>query len=149
MATVRLLVTCVGGFAWTEWELHHRLYRVSPCKSVMDWLQRMWWKTMRRPCFFSSTPASVILTHYIIAVALAAARASRFSLVPEACSWPARETKHVPVLLMKAAWRPLTEQTFCLTAWGEWGCYHYRFSCSDYCQRSDDNHCYFPNTINV
>ena len=44
-------------------------------------------------CFFSSRPASVILTHYIIAVDLTTALASRFSAVPVAYSWPERGAK--------------------------------------------------------
>lgn len=42
---------------------------------------------------FSSAPASVILTHYIIAVDLATAPTLTFSAVPEAHSWPVRGTK--------------------------------------------------------
>lgn len=40
--------------------------------------------------FFSSRAASVILTHYIIAVDLTAVPNMRFSAVPDACSWPLR-----------------------------------------------------------
>lgn len=84
----RLLVTCVGGFACTEWELHNQLNRervfgsaqqfetrINFMNLVMEQLRSMWRKTVRWLCFFSSRPASVILTHYIIAVDLTAAPA--------------------------------------------------------------------------
>lgn len=102
----RLLVTCVGGFACTEWELHNRLNRervfgsaqqfemgINFMNLVMEQLRSMWQKMVRWLCFFSSRPASVILTHYIIAVALTAAPTPRFSAVPESRSWPVRGAK--------------------------------------------------------
>lgn len=131
----RLLVTCVGGFACTEWELHNRLnrervfgsaqqfeMRINFMNLVMEQLQSMWWKMVRWLCFFSSRPASVILTHYIIAVDLTTAL--RFSAVPETRSWPVSGAKkkclwYVPVLLIKAPWHPLTDpQAPCRSAWG-------------------------------
>lgn len=61
----RLLVTCVGGFACTEWELHNRLstervfgsaqqfeLRMKFMNLVMEQLQSMWWKMVRWLHFF-------------------------------------------------------------------------------------------------
>lgn len=74
----RLPVTRVGGFAWTEWELHNRLCRASvwlsaavpnknqPHKSVMEAFLSMWLTMIRWLCFSWSRWASVMLTHCII-----------------------------------------------------------------------------------
>lgn len=71
----RLLVTCVGGFACTEWELHNQLNRERVFGSaqqfemrfnfiyhIIEPLQSMWLKMVRWLCFFSSRPAPVVLT---------------------------------------------------------------------------------------
>lgn len=137
MTTTRgtLLVTCVGGFACTEWELHNRLNRERVSGSaqhfemrihfmnfVMEQLQSMWWKMVRWLCFFSSRPPSVILTHYIIAVDLTTAPTLRFSAVPEARSWPVSGAKKdMPLIcpcppdrgIVASSYRP---QAFCLSA---------------------------------
>lgn len=81
---------------------------------VMEQLQSMWRMMARWLCFFSSRPTSVILTRYIIAPDLTTAPTLSVSAV--ARSWPVRGAKknqkcrwHVPVLLMKASWHPLTD----------------------------------------
>ena len=78
----------------------------------MEQLQGMWQNIARWLPLFSSRPASVISTHYIIALDLAAAL--RFSAVPEAPSRSMRgATKkcllYLSVLLMKALWHPLID----------------------------------------
>lgn len=96
----RLLVTCVGGFACTEWELHNRLntervfgsdqhfeLRIKFMNLVMEQLQNMWWKMVRWLHFFSYRLSSHILTHYVVSVGLATAPVQRFSAVAEARSW--------------------------------------------------------------
>lgn len=59
--SVRLLVTCVGGFACTEWELHNRLNRERVFGSSTQWFEMrinfmnlameqllsMWWRMVR------------------------------------------------------------------------------------------------------
>lgn len=130
MTTTRgtLLVTCVGGFACTEWELHNRPnrervfgsaqqfeMRIDFMNLVMEQLQSMWWKMVRWLCFFSSRAASVILTHYIIAVALTIQPQpwdSQLCLRLAVGQWAEQKQKclwYVPVLLIKASWHPLTD----------------------------------------
>lgn len=62
---------------------------------------------------FSSAPASVILTHYIIAVDLATAPTLTFSAVPEAHSGSVSGAKEkcltCPCPSLKALWHPLTD----------------------------------------
>lgn len=53
---------------------------------------------------FSSAPASVILTHYIIAVDLATAPTLTFSAVPEAHSWPVRGAKEKCLTCPLSCW---------------------------------------------
>lgn len=102
----RLLVTCVGGFACTEWELHNRLNtervsgsarrfetRRSFMNVAVEELQSVRRKMARWLGSFSPRLASVILTHYIIAADPAIAPTQRFSAVPEACSWPVTGAK--------------------------------------------------------
>lgn len=115
----RLPVTCVGGFAWTEWELHNSLYRervwlcfemrISLTKNAMELFQSMWLtKIQTRRLHFSLTcPASVILTHDIIFVSLAAAPVLILSCVWGLLSADQRSLWRVFALLVKAAGRPL------------------------------------------
>lgn len=78
---------------------------------------------MRWLRFFSSRPASVILTHYIIAMDLTTAAELGFSAVPEACSWPVRGVKKKKKPLtcpcpdkdsMASSYRPQVLLSFCL-----------------------------------
>lgn len=87
MATTqgRLLVTCVGGFACTERELHNSLHRVFDSAQQFEirfncmnpdaeQLQSLCGGMATSWLYFSSSwVASVILTHYIIASGLTAA----------------------------------------------------------------------------
>lgn len=112
----RLLVTCVGGFACTEWELHNRLntervfgsdqqfeLRMKFMNLVMEQLQSVWWKMVRWLHFFSHRLSSHILTHYVVSVDLATAPVQRLSAVAEEMSLTC------PVLQMKPSWHPLTD----------------------------------------
>lgn len=122
----RLLVTCVGGFACTEWELHNwpnteRVFgsaqqfelRMKFMNLVMEQSQSMCRKMVRWLRFFSSRPSSVILTHYIIPVDLATAPNPEIL----SCAWSSqlaserRKKRNVfdMSLLMRASWHPLTD----------------------------------------
>lgn len=80
----RLLVTCVGGFACTEWELHNTEQRKSLWQRSAVWNENQFHEFSNGIIlehvvedgevavflFFFYRPASVILAHYIIAVDL-------------------------------------------------------------------------------
>lgn len=127
----RLLVTCVGGFACTEWELHNRLKREGERESLWQcsacWNENQLYESCNGAItehvaddgevavfLFIQTDISHINT-------LHNCSGSHYSSNPEclscgtqlACERSKKKNQkcrwHVPVLLMKASWHPLTD----------------------------------------
>lgn len=136
----RLLVTCVGGFACTEWELHNRLNRerVFGCAQLFKMriifmnccngtiLEHVVEDGTAAVFFFIQTSISHIKTLHNCCGSLTTAPTLRFSAVPEAQSWSVRRAtkkKEIPLPcpcpsdkgIMASSYRP---QASCLSAWG-------------------------------
>lgn len=113
----RLLVTCVGGFACSEWKLHNRLNRESLWQCSALWNQNQFHgfcngtiiehvaEDGEAVFLFTQTSIIVILAHYIIAVVdLSLQPLLRFSAVPEAHSWPVRGAKKNAFEMSLSSW---------------------------------------------